>query len=52
MASRLPPDDAETIAKYLRMIQQEAFRCKEITQKLLDFSRTGERAASRPTSAG
>ncbi len=28
------------IAGYLRMIQSEAFRCKEITEKLLDFSRT------------
>ncbi len=37
------PDDAETIAKYLKMIQQEAFRCKLITQKLLDFSRSGGR---------
>ena len=35
------PGDAETITKYLKMIQQEAFRCKQITQKLLDFSRTG-----------
>lgn len=35
------PQDAEVITKYLKMIQQEAFRCKEITQKLLDFSRTG-----------
>lgn len=37
------PNDAETIAKYLKMIQQEAFRCKQITQKLLDFSRSGGR---------
>ncbi len=37
------PGDAETIAKYLKMIQQEAFRCKQITQKLLDFSRSGGR---------
>jgi two-component system NtrC family sensor kinase len=35
--------DRETIAKYLKMIQEEAFRCKEITQKLLAFSRGGER---------
>jgi signal transduction histidine kinase len=35
--------DRETIAKYLKMIQQEAFRCKEITQRLLEFSRGGER---------
>jgi signal transduction histidine kinase len=27
---------------YLRMIQSEAFRCKEITEKLLDFSRIGQ----------
>ncbi len=32
----------EVIANYLRMIQSEAFRCKEITEKLLDFSRTGQ----------
>jgi len=35
--------DKDTIAKYLKMIQEEAFRCKEITQKLLAFSRGGER---------
>ncbi len=35
-------EDAEVVAKYLRMIQQEAFRCKEITQRLLQFSRGGE----------
>jgi two-component system NtrC family sensor kinase len=35
--------DRETITKYLKMIQQEAFRCKEITQRLLEFSRGGER---------
>lgn len=29
------------IDRYLRMIQSEAFRCKEITEKLLDFSRIG-----------
>lgn len=29
------------ITRYLRMIQDEAFRCKEITEKLLDFSRMG-----------
>ncbi len=27
---------------YLRLIQDEAFRCKEITEKLLDFSRMGD----------
>jgi signal transduction histidine kinase len=37
------PKDSETITKYLTMIQQEAFRCKSITQRLLEFSRVGER---------
>lgn len=35
--------EREIVAKYLKMIQEEAFRCKEITQKLLAFSRGGER---------
>ncbi len=29
------------VGDYLRMIQSEAFRCKGITEKLLDFSRAG-----------
>ncbi|MGL4420907.1 MAG: sensor histidine kinase, partial [Gemmataceae bacterium] len=37
------PQNAEAVIKYLNVIQQEAFRCKQITQKLLDFSRSGER---------
>jgi signal transduction histidine kinase len=39
----LDPDDPQqaVVANYLRMIQGEAFRCKGITEKLLDFSRTG-----------
>jgi signal transduction histidine kinase len=32
----------KVVADYLRMIQSEAFRCKGITEKLLDFSRVGE----------
>jgi len=32
---------AEIVDHYLQMIQDEAFRCKEITEKLLDFSRVG-----------
>jgi len=35
--------ERDIVAKYLKMIQEEAFRCKEITQKLLAFSRGGER---------
>ncbi|MCS7305731.1 MAG: ATP-binding protein [Thermoguttaceae bacterium] len=39
----LPVDHPERqlLCQYLGMIQREAFRCKEITEKLLDFSRTG-----------
>lgn len=36
-------NDRDVVVRYLDMIQQEALRCKEITQKLLDFSRSGER---------
>jgi signal transduction histidine kinase len=38
----LPPADLEILQKYLRRIQDEAFRCKGITEKLLDFSRLGD----------
>ena len=34
--------DADVVRRYLALIQSEAFRCKEITEKLLDFSRLGE----------
>ena len=34
--------DYQIILKYLQRIQQEAFRCKGITESLLDFSRVGE----------
>lgn len=34
--------DREVIRNYLAMIQKEAFRCKQITEKLLDFSRMGD----------
>ena len=37
---------------YLRMIQEEAFRCKSITEKLLDFSRCGEIQRERTDLAG
>jgi two-component system NtrC family sensor kinase len=33
--------EGEVVQKYLRMIQDESQRCKTITQKLLDFSRSG-----------
>jgi two-component system, NtrC family, sensor kinase len=36
------PDDRKVILDYARMIQNEAFRCKGITERLLDFSRIGD----------
>ncbi|QJX00187.1 sensor histidine kinase [Frigoriglobus tundricola] len=42
-ATGAPTAEAEVLTRYLKMIQQEALRCKDITQKLLDFSRTGDR---------
>ncbi|HET6573752.1 MAG TPA: HAMP domain-containing sensor histidine kinase [Fimbriiglobus sp.] len=35
------PGESEVVLKYLRMMQDEAQRCKQITHKLLDFSRSG-----------
>jgi two-component system NtrC family sensor kinase len=39
-----PPlaDQLAVISHYLKMVQSEAFRCKEITERLLDFSRIGQ----------
>jgi signal transduction histidine kinase len=34
--------DRDIVRSYLDMIQKEAFRCKQITEKLLDFSRMGD----------
>jgi signal transduction histidine kinase len=34
--------DAKIVRQYLRMVQEEAFRCKRITERLLDFSRVGD----------
>lgn len=34
--------EREVVQRYLEMIQREAFRCKQITEKLLDFSRMGD----------
>ena len=35
-------EELGVVRNYLRMIQDEAFRCKQITEKLLDFSRMGD----------
>lgn len=37
-----PVPDLDTLRNYLRRIQDEAFRCKGITERLLDFSRLGQ----------
>jgi signal transduction histidine kinase len=42
MLDSLPSADSRLAGKYLRMIQEEAFRCKRITEKLLDFSRCND----------
>jgi signal transduction histidine kinase len=42
-ASGRDREESEVFGKYLKMIQDEAFRCKNITERLLAFSRTGER---------
>ena len=44
--------DAKIIRQYVRMIQEEAFRCKAITEKLLDFSRVGDIQRTRTDLAG
>ena len=36
------PADRQLVEQYLRLIQNESFRCREITERLLDFSRGRE----------
>lgn len=40
-SASVPDERTAVVDHYLRMIQSEAFRCKGITEKLLDFSRIG-----------
>lgn len=40
--SEPPQAQSEVMLTYMRMIQDEAFRCKGITERLLDFSRMGD----------
>jgi two-component system, NtrC family, sensor kinase len=35
-------EEVQVARHYLQMIQREAFRCKQITEKLLDFARRGD----------
>ncbi len=44
----LDPAEADVVRQYLRMIQDESFRCKQITERLLDFAR-GREAVREPT---
>jgi two-component system NtrC family sensor kinase len=44
--------DPKVVRQYVRMIQEEAFRCKAITEKLLDFSRVGDIQRARTDLAG
>jgi len=37
------PEQREVFERYLNLIQEESFRCKGITEKLLAFSRGGEK---------
>jgi len=45
----LAGSDLETLRTYLRRIQDEAFRCKGITERLLDFSRLGTNQRKQQT---
>ena len=42
LESRIGKDVDAVASRYIQLIQSEAFRCKGITEKLLDFSRVGE----------
>lgn len=42
ISTLLEDDQVEILKTYLRRIQDEAFRCKGITERLLDFSRMGD----------
>jgi two-component system NtrC family sensor kinase len=44
--------DPKVVRNYLRMIQEEAFRCKRITEKLLDFARCADIQRERIDLAG
>jgi signal transduction histidine kinase len=44
--------DHQVIGNYLKMIQEEAFRCKNITERLLDFSRCNDIMRERIDLAG
>ncbi|MFI5456767.1 MAG: sensor histidine kinase [Isosphaerales bacterium] len=51
LSASLHPDH-RVVANYLKMIQDEAFRCKNITERLLDFSRCNDIKRERIDLAG
>lgn len=46
---RPDPEELKILGRYLKRIQDEAFRCKGITERLLDFSRLGETQRKQAT---
>lgn len=46
LVDKLEKDDQKVFEKYLKMINDEAIRCQEITARLLDFSRGQETVRS------
>lgn len=46
-SDQCPPSELKPIKSYLAMIQEEAFRCKRITERLLDFARGGDTRRER-----
>jgi two-component system NtrC family sensor kinase len=45
----MPPQQQELVAQYVRRIQHEADRCRQITRKLLDCSQMGDERHREPT---
>lgn len=48
-ADHIDSEEISIARNYMKMIQEEAFRCKDITSKLLDFSRMGEESSRSRT---
>lgn len=46
-SDQCPASELKPIKSYLAMIQEEAFRCKRITERLLDFARGGDTRRER-----
>jgi signal transduction histidine kinase len=46
-SDQYPASEIKPVKSYLAMIQEEAFRCKRITERLLDFARGGDTRRER-----